>query len=100
MYFSTLNYKATRRDSCGSGGGYVSTAGTIMDLTNDANIGTLTKEKFLTKAAMVALPEVGGAALKSLVAPGAKNLLNLQTMAVDKSLDVMRDTKAGPYKKN
>ncbi|MCK8141817.1 RHS repeat-associated core domain-containing protein [Flavobacterium sp. I-SCBP12n] len=81
-------------------GGYASTTGTVMDLTNDANNGTLTKEKVLTKAAMMAIPEVGGAAFKSLGAPAAKNLLNLETMAVDKSLDAMREAKAGPYKEN
>lgn len=81
-------------------GGYLSTAGTLMDLTNDANNGNLTKEKFATKAAMLAIPEVGGAAFKSLGAPTAKNLFNLETIAVDKSLDLMRETKTGPYKEN
>jgi len=81
-------------------GGYLSTAGTIAELTNDASNGNLTKEKFITKTAMLAVPEVGGAALKSLGAPAAKNLFNLETMAVDKSLDLMREAKTGPYNEN
>ncbi len=80
-------------------GGYASTTGTVMDLTNDANNGNLTSEKFLTKAAVIAVPEVGGAAFKSLGAPTAKNLLNVEAIAVDRTLDKMRETKTGPYKK-
>ncbi|SHM44246.1 hypothetical protein SAMN05444484_10648 [Flavobacterium chilense] len=80
-------------------GGYVSTAGTVMDLANDANNGNLTAEKVATKVAVVAIPEVGGAAFKALGAPTAGALLNLQTIAVDKSFDMMRDTKTGQSKK-
>ena len=80
-------------------GGYVSTGGAIMDLTNDANNGNLTQEKFATKAIIATIPEVGGAAFKALGAPSATALLNLQTIAVDKSFDMMRDTKTGQSKK-
>lgn len=80
-------------------GTYASTAGTVMDLTNDANNGNLTTEKVVTKVAAAAIPEVGGAAFKALGAPAAGVLLNLQTMALDKSADMMRETKTGPYKK-
>jgi len=80
-------------------GGYVATGSTIMDLANDANNGNLTGEKFATKLAAAAIPEVGGAALKALGAPAAKNLLNIQTMALDKSLDLMRETKTGQARK-
>jgi hypothetical protein len=68
-------------------------------LTNDANNGNLTVEKVATKGAMMAIPAGVNAAFKSSGASGAQVLLNLQTMAVDKSLDVMRETKSGSYKK-
>jgi hypothetical protein len=70
-----------------------------MDLVNVANNGNLTAERFATKAAMAIITEVGGAALKTLCAPAAKNLLNIQTMVVDKSLDLMRETKTGQARK-
>jgi hypothetical protein len=81
-------------------GGYVSTGATFMDLANDANNGNLTAEKFATKAAMAIIPEAGGAALKTLGAPAAKNLLKIQTIVVDKSLDLMRETKTGQARNN
>jgi|GEM_PF-3446269 len=48
---------------------------------------------------MIALPEVGGAGFKALGAPNAGKLLNLEVMGVDKTLDAMRETKSGPYRK-
>jgi len=80
-------------------GGYASTAGTALDLVNDANNGTLTTEKVVTKGVMMALPEVGGAGFKALGAPNAGKLLNLQVMGADKTLDAMRETKSGLYRK-
>ena len=71
-----------------------------MDLGNDANNGTLTTEKVLTKGAMMAVPEVGGAAFKALGAPAAGTVLNAATVGADRLTDEMRDAKAGPYRKN
>ena len=71
-----------------------------MDLTNDANNGTLSTEKVLTKAAMIAVPEVGGAAVKALGAPAAGALIKATTVGADRLTDEMRAANAGPYRTN
>lgn len=80
-------------------GGYASTTGTVMDLTNDINNDNLTTEKAVTKTAIWLLPQGGNAAFKSLGAPAASDLFNIGTIAADSTLDKMRETKTGPYKK-
>lgn len=80
-------------------GGYASTTGTVMDLTNDANNGNLTTEKAITKGAMFAVPLAGDAAFKSLGAPAAGAIINAATVGADHLTDKMRETKTGPYKK-
>ncbi|UMY66009.1 MULTISPECIES: RHS repeat-associated core domain-containing protein [unclassified Flavobacterium] len=79
-------------------GGYVSTTGTVMDLADDANKGTLTAEKVITKIAVQVIPLRCNAAFKSLGAPAAGELFNLGTMGTDHLLDEMRSAKAGPYR--
>jgi hypothetical protein len=81
-------------------GGYASIAGTAMELKDDHNKGTLTFEKAITKVAMEAIPEVGGAAFKALGSPSAAKVLNVEVIGVDKSIDAMRETKSGPYREN
>ncbi len=81
-------------------GGYASTTGTVMDLTNDANNGTLTTEKVITKGAMLGIPEVGGAAFKALGEPAAGKVINAATIGADRVLDEFRDAKVGPYREN
>ena len=80
-------------------GGYASTAGTIMDLTNDANNGNLTVEKVATKGLMMAVPEVGNAAFKALGEPAAGAVINAAAIGADRFVDELRDTETGPYKK-
>jgi hypothetical protein len=80
-------------------GGYASTTGTVMDLTNDINNDNLTPEKAVTKTAIWLLPQGGNAAFKSLGVPAAGDLFNIGTIAADRTLDKMRETKTGPYKK-
>ena len=79
-------------------GGYASTAGTVMDLTNDANNGNLTVEKVATKGAMMAIPAGGDAAFKALGEPAAAAVINAATIGADRLTDELRDAKAGPYK--
>jgi len=82
-------------------GGIASNVGTGMDILNDVNTGNFSTEKTLTKGAMMIAPSIGGGALKSLGAPEtAGTLLNLEVMAVDKSVDLMRETKTGMFKEN
>jgi RHS repeat-associated protein len=79
-------------------GGYASLAGTAMELTDDANTGTLTPEKVATKVAMELIPAGAGAGFKSLGAPAAGEVFNAATVGADRLLDEMRDAKAGPYR--
>jgi len=81
-------------------GGYASTTGTVMDLTNDANNGNLTTEKVVTKVAIAAIPEVGNTAFKALGAPAAGAVINAATVGADHTLDKLREAKVGPYKAN
>ena len=80
-------------------GGAVSKVGTGMDLANDYNNNNWSTEKALTKVGMAIVPEVGGSALKSLGSPAAAKVLNVEAMGVEKAIDLMRETKSGPYKK-
>lgn len=80
-------------------GGIASNVGTGMDILNDVNTGNFSTEKTLTKGAMMIAPSIGGGTLKSLGTPEtASTLLNLEVMAVDKSVDLMRETKTGMFK--
>ncbi|MDN3672971.1 hypothetical protein QWY99_07890 [Flavobacterium branchiarum] len=80
-------------------GDIVSNAGTGMDILNDVNTGNFSTEKTLTKGAMMIAPSIGGGTLKSLEAPEtASTLLNLEVIAADKSVDLMRETKTGMFK--
>jgi hypothetical protein len=81
-------------------GGYASTTGTVMDLTNDVNNGTLTTEKAVTKGVMLAIPSAGDAAFKALGVPAAGAVINAATVGADHTLDKLRDAKVGPYREN
>ncbi|SDZ87397.1 hypothetical protein SAMN05443667_101113 [Flavobacterium gillisiae] len=77
----------------------MSTSSVILDLATNANNGNLRVEKFAAKAVMKIIHEGGGASFNSLGVPIVKKLLNIQTKAVDKSLDLMRQTKIGQSRK-
>jgi len=81
-------------------GGYASTAGTVMDLGNDVNNGTLTTEKAVTKGVMLAIPSAGDAAFKALGEPAAGAVINAATVGADHLLDELRVAKVGPYREN
>jgi RHS repeat-associated protein len=80
------------------GGGF-SLAGTAMELTDDFNTtGTIKLEKVLTKVAMEAIPYGGDKLFDALGAPAANIAVDVYTIGVDRALDALRDSKAGPYR--
>jgi RHS repeat-associated protein len=81
-------------------GGYTSAAGTVLDLANDANSGNWDNKKAVTKGIMFVIPAGGDAAFKTLGVPAAGAAINGVSVGVDHLLDEMRDSKAGPYRKN
>lgn len=81
-------------------GGYVSTAGTVMELADDANKVKLTEEKVATKWIMSAIPTGGSKLAKKIGEPKIGEVINITTMGADKGIDVMRDSKSGPYREN
>lgn len=83
-------------------GGYVSLTGTSVDLANDAYKGEWSNEKFLTKTVLEILPtsKFGGKFFKYLEAENATEVLNAGTIVADRTLDLFRDTKVGPYREN
>jgi RHS repeat-associated protein len=76
----------------------LSTTGTGLELIDNYNTGTLTPEKFATKAAMEIIPNVGENAFKALKTPGAAKVIESATIGADRALDAARNAKAGPYR--
>lgn len=81
-------------------GGYISTAGTAMELVDEANKGKLTTEKVVTKGVMSVIPLGGGKVAKQIGESRIEDVINVTTTGADRVIDGMRDTKSGPYREN
>lgn len=81
-------------------GGYISTAGTAMELVDEANKGKLTEEKVASKLIMLVIPTGGSKVAKKIGEPKIGDVINITTMGADKVIDAMRETESGPFRKN
>ena len=79
-------------------GGYLSMAGTGVELLTDFYAGKWSNSKLLTKVAMEAIPFGAKFPFEKLGAPNAAELVNVYIIGFDRMLDEFRDIEVGPYR--